>query len=202
VRYKAKLHGIYLPEKPPREISIPYKEQEIIKLARARDPELFARVEKERKSGNLERMKKEYTARVEKEIVRKNQEYGIKTNKIDYTKSIDNNKRSVYTPTKRMDKKEMKKPYTQTEQKSQSHIRKKQKDKSTMEKTYYSEHDDKDRGSEKNPSVKKALINKYDSKEKSTSKNRHEKSSNYQKDKQTFDNRGEMNKSSSSKRKR
>lgn len=197
VRYRAKQHGIYLPAKPPREISVPYKEHEIMKLARQRDPGLFARVEKEHKSGNLERMKREYTTRVEKEIVRKNQEYGIKNNKIDYTKSIDNNKRSVYTPTKRMDKEEIKKPYTPTERKSQSHIQKRKKGKPTMGKTYYSGHDEKDRELKKSPDAKKAPINKYDKKEKSTSKNRQGKSPDFQKGKRTSDDRGKRHKSSS-----
>lgn len=70
-----KTRGYYLPDKPPREISIPYKEHEVRNLMKQRDPEAFARIEKEHGSGNLERMRTRYVAKTQKEIERKNQEY-------------------------------------------------------------------------------------------------------------------------------
>ncbi len=68
IRYRARKYGIKLPKKPPREINVPYKENEIKRLVRQKDPELFARVEKEHRSGNLERLRKEYDARIKREV--------------------------------------------------------------------------------------------------------------------------------------
>jgi hypothetical protein len=75
IRHNSQMHGITLPPKPPREINVPYKEQEIMKLSRDKDPELFKQVEKEKSSGNLEKMRNEYDAGVKKEIAKKNLEY-------------------------------------------------------------------------------------------------------------------------------
>ncbi len=83
VRVRARTHGIYLPEKPPREISVPYRENQVIQLVKQNDPELYARVEKEQRSGNLERMRKEHVQQVNREIATKNQERGIKDRNID-----------------------------------------------------------------------------------------------------------------------
>ncbi|MCX7995863.1 MAG: hypothetical protein N3A65_08880 [candidate division WOR-3 bacterium] len=74
-RYKARSYGIELPEKPPREINLPYKEKEVMRLTKEKDPQLFARIEKEHKSGNLERMRKEYENNIRKEVMIKNEEY-------------------------------------------------------------------------------------------------------------------------------
>ncbi|MEO0184767.1 MAG: hypothetical protein ABIL22_05260 [candidate division WOR-3 bacterium] len=74
-RYKARSYGVDLPDKPPRQVNVPYDEKEIQRLTREKDPDLYARIEKEHKSGNLERMKKEYETKVRKEIVAKNEEY-------------------------------------------------------------------------------------------------------------------------------
>ena len=68
IRYRAKKYGIKLPKKPPREINVPYKENEIKRLVRQKNPELFARVEREHRNGNLERLRKEYDARMKKEV--------------------------------------------------------------------------------------------------------------------------------------
>jgi hypothetical protein len=74
-RYKAREYGHYLPDKPPREISIPYNEKEVLRLTKEKDPELYSRLEKEQKSGNLEKMRKDYETTVNKEITVKNEEY-------------------------------------------------------------------------------------------------------------------------------
>jgi len=74
-RYKARSYGVNLPEKPTREINIPYNEKEIQRLTKEKDPQLYTRIEKEYKLGNLERMKQEYETKVKKEIVTKNEEY-------------------------------------------------------------------------------------------------------------------------------
>ncbi len=74
-RWKAQSYGVNLPEKPGREIDLPYKEQDVQRLMKERDPELFKRVEQEQKSGNLERIRQDYDTRVKKEIEVKNEEY-------------------------------------------------------------------------------------------------------------------------------
>ncbi|MGQ9664780.1 MAG: hypothetical protein ACUVUH_05540 [bacterium] len=74
-RYKARSYGINLPEKPTREINIPYNEKEIQRLTKEKDPQLYARIEKEHKSGNLERMRQEYEKKTKREIAVKNEEY-------------------------------------------------------------------------------------------------------------------------------
>jgi len=83
VRVRARTHGIYLPEKPPREINVQYREDQVMQLARQQDPDLFARVEKEHRSGNLEKMRKEHVQQVNREIAVKNQEHGIRDRNID-----------------------------------------------------------------------------------------------------------------------
>lgn len=50
-----------------------------------KDPEMFARLEQEQKSGNLERMRKQYVTKTQNEITRKNQEQGIKQAQQLYT---------------------------------------------------------------------------------------------------------------------
>ncbi|MCK4941213.1 hypothetical protein KAS45_03905 [candidate division WOR-3 bacterium] len=83
LRTRARTHGIYLPEKPPRAVNVPYRENQIRELTRQNDPELFARVEKEHRSGNLEKMRNQYAAKVNREIAHKNNEYGIRNRNID-----------------------------------------------------------------------------------------------------------------------
>jgi|UniRef100_A0A7V3RIS5 hypothetical protein len=74
-RVKARAYGVNLPDKPPREINLPYNEKEVLRLTKEKDPQLYARIEKEYKSGNLEKMRKEYEIKVKREIEEKNQEY-------------------------------------------------------------------------------------------------------------------------------
>ncbi len=83
LRVKARTSGIYLPEKPPREIDLPYRENQVMSLARKNDPELFARVEKEKRSGNLERMRTDYAKQINREIATKNREHGIDNMNVD-----------------------------------------------------------------------------------------------------------------------
>jgi len=83
VRVRARTHGIYLPEKPPRELNVPYRENQVMQLVRQNDPELYARVEREHRTGNLERMRKEHVEQVNREIAVKNREHGIKDRNID-----------------------------------------------------------------------------------------------------------------------
>ncbi len=83
LRVKARTKGIYLPEKPPREINLPYQENQIMNLTRQNDPELFARVEREQRSGNLERMRTNYVKQVNREIATKNRQHGIEDMNID-----------------------------------------------------------------------------------------------------------------------
>lgn len=52
-------------------------------LARKNDPELFTRVEKERRSGNLERMRTNYAKEINREIASKNRAHGIDNMNID-----------------------------------------------------------------------------------------------------------------------
>jgi len=74
-RYKARSHGVNLPDKPSREINVPYKENDVRRLVEKKDPELYKRLETEQKNGNLEKIRKEYDVRVKKEITVKNEEY-------------------------------------------------------------------------------------------------------------------------------
>ena len=83
LRVKSRTHGIYLPEKPPREISVPYREEQVRALVRQQDPDLFSRVEREHSSGNLEQMRMQHVAKVNREIAEKNREHGIKGKDID-----------------------------------------------------------------------------------------------------------------------
>jgi len=80
-----KERGYYLPDKPPREINIPYREHEVQRLMKQKDPEMFARLEREQGSGNLERMRQQYVTKTQNEITRKNQEHGIKQTQPIYT---------------------------------------------------------------------------------------------------------------------
>jgi hypothetical protein len=83
LRVRARTQGIYLPEKPPREVNLPYKENQVMSLARQQDPELFARVERENRTGNLEKMRTKYVNQVNQEIAVKNREHGIESRRID-----------------------------------------------------------------------------------------------------------------------
>lgn len=74
-RWKARAYGVNLPDKPGRTIEMPYREAEIQRLMKQRDPDLFKRVEQEQKSGNLEKIRQEYDTRVKREIAVKNEEY-------------------------------------------------------------------------------------------------------------------------------
>jgi len=78
IRHHSQLGGINLPPKPPREINVPYNENEVMRLTKEKDPELYREVEKEHKTGNLQKMQKDYQLKVEKQITQKNAEY--KTN--------------------------------------------------------------------------------------------------------------------------
>ncbi|OGC43502.1 hypothetical protein A2Y85_04295 [candidate division WOR-3 bacterium RBG_13_43_14] len=92
LRYKARERGYNLPDKPPREINIPYKESEVIRLSKEKDPEAFKRIEQEHKSGNLEKMRTDYVDKVKKEINVKNAEHRIDAIKNDnYKKEQDRN---------------------------------------------------------------------------------------------------------------
>ncbi len=74
-RYKARSYGVNLPDKPPREINLPYNDKEVLRLTKEKDPQLFARIEKEHRTGNLERMRKDYENKVKRELAVKNEEY-------------------------------------------------------------------------------------------------------------------------------
>jgi hypothetical protein len=75
IRYNAGLQGIYLPEKPPREINVNYNQNQVMQLFKKNDPELYSRVEKEHASGNLEKMRQEYVSEVKDVVSKKHQEY-------------------------------------------------------------------------------------------------------------------------------
>ncbi len=155
--HNARGHGINLPDKPPREINVPYRDQEIRKLAKQRDPELFRIVEKEYKSGNLEKMRKTYTTQMNKEITRKNQEYRAKANPKEYDKSVDNYKHNTYTPTKPSDTRDMKRQSTYDAKKKSSESENKgrviKRDKERTQTDKSSSH--YDTGERQNPEVKK-----------------------------------------------
>lgn len=116
IRYYSQQHGITLPPKPPREIDIPYKEKEIMDLTREKDPTLFKEVEKEHKSGNLEKMRSEYDVSVKKEIAEKNLEYkkdkDFAPQKGTYSKTPDKGGNDVSAPYKTPQKKVVKNPYS------------------------------------------------------------------------------------------
>ncbi len=98
---RAQGHGISLPKKAPREINVPYKGTEIMELTKQKDPELFTRVQKEHKTGNLEKMRSSYMTEMKKEITRKNQEYRMENNDRKQLQSPEQNRRETYTPSKR-----------------------------------------------------------------------------------------------------
>ena len=54
-----------------------------MQLARQQDPELFSRVEREHRNGNLEQMRTKYVKQVNQEIAVKNREHGIESRQID-----------------------------------------------------------------------------------------------------------------------
>jgi hypothetical protein len=87
-----------------------------MKLTREKDPSLFKEVEKEHKSGNLEKMRKEYDASVKKEITQKNLEYknekDISPQKGTYSKTPDKNVNDELAPYKTPQKKVVKNPYS------------------------------------------------------------------------------------------
>ncbi len=130
----ANSHGVYLPKKPPREIDIPYKGERVMELAQQRDPELFARVQKEHETGKLEKMRSNYMNDMKKEITRKNQEYRIKNNDVKHPSSLKQNKqgnsiRSRQTPTTESTKQlpQYQTTKKQSQKAPQSHIRKQEK---------------------------------------------------------------------------
>lgn len=135
IRQRAQGHGISLPKKAPREINVPYKRTEIMELTKQKDPELFTRVQKEHKSGNLEKMRSNYVTEMKKEITRKNQEYRMKNNDGRQLRSSEQNRHETYTPSKRTpantDKQQSQyKTKTSSPQKgTQPHIMKKEKEK-------------------------------------------------------------------------
>ncbi len=88
IRYRAKKYGIILPRKPPRKINVPYKENKIKRLIQKKDPELFSRVVKEHKSGNLEKMRKVYDAKIRKNTTLRPRHYLESSNR---TKIRDSN---------------------------------------------------------------------------------------------------------------
>lgn len=172
LRYRAKQHGIHLPSKPPRELNIPYKENEIRKLMKQEDPDLFKRVEKEHKSGNLEKMRKEYVVKTEKKIAVKNQEYKkYDHNKKTQSKTNETKKSYNYPANKRIDDKSTqnsKTKYTEEKynynKKSQSHITKRPKNGSKSSRkappAYY--YDDEKKTNKKQGKTKRP--NQYDEK--------------------------------------
>jgi len=96
VRVRARTHGIYLPEKPPREINVPYRENQVMQLVRQNDPGLYAQVEKEHRTGNLEKMRVKHVEQVNREIEVKNREHGIKDRNIDINE-LSKQSRSIST---------------------------------------------------------------------------------------------------------
>lgn len=93
IRYQAGLNGINLPANPPTQINLAYQENQIRTLSEKHDPQLFARVQAEDKSGNLERMRQSYDSKISHEIVTKNEKYGIDNNN---TSSTTRSKKSAY----------------------------------------------------------------------------------------------------------
>lgn len=74
-RWKAHSYGVNLPDKPGREINVPYKENDVRRLMKEKDPEMIKRLETEHNNGNLEKIRKDYDVGVKKEIAVKNEEY-------------------------------------------------------------------------------------------------------------------------------
>ena len=186
LRYRAKQHGIVLPSKPPRELNIPYKESAVRELIKQKDPDGFSRIEKEHKSGNLEKMRKEYVAQTEKKIAVKNEEYKkyddnkktqLKTNE-DKKYNYPTNKRIDYKPTQKSKSK-----YTNEEhnynRKSESHIIKRPKNESKSRSkappAYY--YDDEKKTNKKQGKTERPRKNDYEKKEKSSQKGDYKKSS-------------------------
>ncbi|UCG91356.1 MAG: hypothetical protein JSV97_09785 [candidate division WOR-3 bacterium] len=200
IRYRAQSHGIHLPDKPPREIVVPYKEREIRELIRQKDPELFTRVEKEHKSGTLERKRIDYTTQVQKEIEKKNRDYGIKSTPKDYTKMTGNRQPVYKTPTKQVDTREKKAPYVQPEQKSVSRIQRREKEQKTIKNIPSKKYDDDEKQKiEKKPTINKSKSDRYDDKEKDAYRSKRSEPSKSQREKQTVDKLKKMNKPSSEK---
>ncbi|MBE0432101.1 hypothetical protein IBX73_01400 [candidate division WOR-3 bacterium] len=99
LRVKARTQGIYLPDKPPREVNLPYRENTVMTLVRQNDPELYARVEREHRSGNLEQMRTKYVKQVNHEIATKNREHGIESRAIDINQLVNREKPIAWTST-------------------------------------------------------------------------------------------------------
>lgn len=187
LRYRAKQHGIPLPAKPPRELNIPYKENEIRKLMKQEDPELFKRVEKEHKSGNLEKMRKEHVVKTEKKIAAKNKEYKkYDDNKKTQLKNTESKKYDNYPTNKRIDDKSTQKSntkYTEEEhdynRKSESHIIKRPKSESRSSKKVPQKHyyDDEKKTNKKQGKTEGPSQYDYEKKEKSSQKSSDKKSS-------------------------
>lgn len=79
-----------------------------MKLSKQKDPQFFARVEQEHKSGNLEKMRQVYVKNVKEEISKKNQEYGPQEKRTSTNKSIVDNKNAKDYTIKRADEKDSK----------------------------------------------------------------------------------------------
>lgn len=92
LRVKARTQGIYLPDKPPREVDLPYRENTVMSLVRQNDPDLYARVEREHRSGNLEQMRTKYVRQANQEIAVKNREHGIEGRTIDVNQLVNREK--------------------------------------------------------------------------------------------------------------
>lgn len=103
-----------------------------MELTKQKDPELYMRVQKEHKTGNLEKMRSNYATEMKKEITRKNQEYRMKNNDRDQMRASEQNKYDTYTPSKRAPSNTGKQSQYETkkgspEKETQSHIIKKEK---------------------------------------------------------------------------
>jgi len=166
IRHRARKHGIYLPEKPPRELNIPYKEHEIKKLIKQKDPELFKKVEKKHKDGTLEKMRKEYDTRVKQEIAKKNIEYKKTVKKGNSTKGFEKKGYDVNKWQKSSEDKHTKDLYYKSsydDDERKSHIVKEKKSKPTLRKKGSSdEHDDQEYYKKKKP--KKFVYESYEEK--------------------------------------
>ncbi len=128
MRNRAYGHGIYLPEKPPRQLNVPYREKEIMNLTQQKDSQLYKRIEQEHKSGNLERMRKDYTVQTKKVIEQRNQQYRTQIDNHNRTQQIDNNKRTPYNRTQPREKIDMKNKKTvPTRDNERTHIIKQDK---------------------------------------------------------------------------
>ena len=184
IKSRARDHGIYLPEKPPREISVPYNEKEIKRLVKQKDPNLYERVEKEHKSGNIEKMKKQYTESVKKEVAKKDQEYRIKTRQVEDKKSIDFDKGDSHISKKPIDKKDTKEQRIDYDNKKDN-----TQDRSVIIKKSPPNYGDKEI-SEKDKQSTKPQNKQQQDKEVRKPSDKQKSSTKYQKEKQQSDSRG------------